>query len=180
MKSFTYSLVLNGGSQFRTFYSYSFAAVDNTSSETAASRGPSAVAELLVGSELKFLLHYFTQNLPNSDTFQALVYVHQLFRGNRFTFCGNRGRRTAEINLYLVINLIPAQSAQRVLKLFQIQLEALGQCIPPPRHCRDISPAVFRIGSRSPPKFNRLFIGPLPTFRENFMQIRSEVFAQSC
>jgi len=32
----------------------------------------------------------------------------------------------------------------------------------------------------SPSKFNRLFIGPLPTFPENFMQIRSEVFAQSC
>jgi len=25
-----------------------------------------------------------------------------------------------------------------------------------------------------------LFIGPLPTFPENFMQIRLEVFAQSC
>jgi len=29
-------------------------------------------------------------------------------------------------------------------------------------------------------KFNHLFIGPLPTFPENFMQIRLEVFAQSC
>jgi len=29
-------------------------------------------------------------------------------------------------------------------------------------------------------KFNHLFTGPLPTFHENFMQIRSEVFAQSC
>jgi len=34
--------------------------------------------------------------------------------------------------------------------------------------------------SGSPPKFNRLFSGPLPTFRENFMQIGSEVFAQIC
>jgi len=25
-----------------------------------------------------------------------------------------------------------------------------------------------------------LFIGPLPTFPKNFMQIRSEVFVQSC
>jgi len=25
-----------------------------------------------------------------------------------------------------------------------------------------------------------LFIGPLPTFPENFMQIRSEVFEESC
>jgi len=32
----------------------------------------------------------------------------------------------------------------------------------------------------SPPKFNLSFIGPLLTFPENFMQIRSEVFAQSC
>jgi len=34
--------------------------------------------------------------------------------------------------------------------------------------------------SRSPPKFNHLFTGPLPTFPENFVQIRSVVFAQSC
>jgi len=30
----------------------------------------------------------------------------------------------------------------------------------------------------SPSKFNHLFIGLLPTFPENFMQIRSDVFAQ--
>jgi len=30
------------------------------------------------------------------------------------------------------------------------------------------------------PKFNQLFTGPLPTFPENFVQIRWEVFAQSC
>jgi len=35
-------------------------------------------------------------------------------------------------------------------------------------------------GSGSTPKFNQLFTGPLPTFPENFMQIRWEVFAQSC
>jgi len=35
-------------------------------------------------------------------------------------------------------------------------------------------------GCRSPPKFNHLFIGSLPTFPENFMQNRSQVFAQSC
>ena len=29
-------------------------------------------------------------------------------------------------------------------------------------------------------KFNRLFTGPLPTFPENLMQVRSEVSAQSC
>jgi len=34
--------------------------------------------------------------------------------------------------------------------------------------------------SRSPPKFNPLFARLLPTFPENFMQIRSEVFVQSC
>jgi len=39
----------------------------------------------------------------------------------------------------------------------------------------------FRISQYwSPPKFSHLFIGPLPTFPENFMQICSEVFAQSC
>jgi len=32
----------------------------------------------------------------------------------------------------------------------------------------------------SPPKFHHLFIDPLPTFPENFMQIRLEVFSQSC
>jgi len=39
---------------------------------------------------------------------------------------------------------------------------------------------VSRRRSGSPPKFNYLFIGPLPTFHENVMQTRSEVFAQSC
>jgi len=33
---------------------------------------------------------------------------------------------------------------------------------------------------RSPPKFNHLFIGHLPTFPANFMQICSEFFSQSC
>ena len=32
----------------------------------------------------------------------------------------------------------------------------------------------------SPPKFKHLFTGTLPTFPENFMRIRSEVFAKSC
>jgi len=32
----------------------------------------------------------------------------------------------------------------------------------------------------SSPKFNLLFIGSLPTLSKNFMQIRSEVFVQSC
>ena len=36
------------------------------------------------------------------------------------------------------------------------------------------------LGHGSPPKLTNLFIGPLPTFPENCMQIRSEVFAQSC
>jgi len=30
------------------------------------------------------------------------------------------------------------------------------------------------------PKLNHLFIGPLPTFRKNFMEIRFKVFAQNC
>jgi len=33
---------------------------------------------------------------------------------------------------------------------------------------------------QSPPKFNHLFIGHLPTFPANFMQICSEFFSQSC
>ena len=41
-----------------------------------------------------------------------------------------------------------------------IKLEAMGQCIPPPRHGFPVS--------RSPPKFNHLFTGPLPTFPEFF------------
>jgi len=38
--------------------------------------------------------------------------------------------------------------------------------------------AKARLTSYAPPKFNHLFTGQLPTFAENFMQIRSEVFAQ--
>jgi len=39
--------------------------------------------------------------------------------------------------------------------------------------CRDPGP-----WSGSPPKLNHLFIDPLPTLRENFMQIRLEVLRQ--
>jgi len=38
----------------------------------------------------------------------------------------------------------------------------------------------IHIRIRSPPKFNLLFYGALPTFPENFIQIRLEVFTQSC
>jgi len=51
-------------------------------------------------------------------------------------------------------------------------LEAVGQCIRPPRHVLPVS----QYGYGSPPKFGHLFIGPLPTFPENFMQIHLEVF----
>ena len=88
------------------------------------------------------------------------------------------------------------------------QLEALAQCIPPPRHLLLVPPSgesvcaaelclltTFRISKKwrirktipvsrqrsgSPLKFNRLFVGPLPAFPENFMQICLEVLAQSC
>jgi len=64
----------------------------------------------------------------------------------------------------------------RCILLNKIQLEALRQCIPPPRHLYpDLYPS-----SGSSPKFNYLFIGLLPTFPENFTQIRSQVFVQSC
>jgi len=55
-------------------------------------------------------------------------------------------------------------------KKLMSQLEAMGQCIPPTRHILPVS----RL------KFNYLLIGPLPTFPENLMQIRSDVFVQSC
>jgi len=58
------------------------------------------------------------------------------------------------------------------------KLEALGQCIPPSRHVFSVSQ--YGSGSVAPPKFNHLFIAPLPTFTENSVQICSEVFAQSC
>jgi len=51
------------------------------------------------------------------------------------------------------------------------QLEALGQCIPPPRHVLPRRDADTEL----PPKFKHLFIGPLP-IPENFMQMRTEVF----
>jgi len=41
----------------------------------------------------------------------------------------------------------------------------------------------IRIRIRDPCRHQNLiifFIGPLPIFPENFMQIRSEIFAQSC
>ena len=60
-------------------------------------------------------------------------------------------------------------------------------CIPPSSHVlpvsrygsgsESISGSMIRIAT----KINHLFTGPLPTtFPENFMQISSEVFAQSC
>jgi len=63
------------------------------------------------------------------------------------------------------------------------KLEAQGQCIPPPRHVlpsywyHDISPAIWRIGSRSPPKFNHLSTGPLPKFPE---KIHANPFRYFC
>jgi len=53
--------------------------------------------------------------------------------------------------------------------------EALGQYISLPKHILPVS----QYGA--PPKFNQcLFIGPLPTFPENFIQIHLEVSVQSC
>jgi len=58
----------------------------------------------------------------------------------------------------------------------------MEQCIPPPRHVLLVSQSGTGFGSviRIVTKINRLFTGPLPTLRKNFVQIRSEVFAQSC
>jgi len=39
------------------------------------------------------------------------------------------------------------------------------------------NPYISRRWPGSPPKFKHLFTGPFP---ENYMQMRSEVFAQSC
>jgi len=55
-----------------------------------------------------------------------------------------------------------------------IELEALRQCIPPPRHVLPMS----QYGSRLPPIFNHFFVGSLPTFPENFMQIHLEIIAK--
>jgi len=62
-----------------------------------------------------------------------------------------------------------------VTNLLQIKQEAQGQAYlrqDPSYLCCDTDP-----WSRSPPEFNHLFIGPLPTLPESFMQIRLEVFA---
>jgi len=95
-------------------------------------------------------------------------------------------------------------SQLNLIKLMRCKLEALGQGIPPPRHVLPVSPSgesatdvcpltiflifqywrirkktisVSRRWSGSQPKFNHyLFIGPLPTFPRNFIQIHSEVF----
>jgi len=63
------------------------------------------------------------------------------------------------------------------------ELEALRQCIPPPKQVVPVSRSGYpdpyldpHPDPWSPPKFNRLFNGPLPTFSENFVQIRSEAF----
>jgi len=40
-------------------------------------------------------------------------------------------------------------------------------------------PRLTGVATGSPPEFNLFFIGPLPTFPENFMQIRSE-FGRFC
>jgi len=77
---------------------------------------------------------------------------------------------------------------------FETHCIALGQCHGTSYQCRNISPYLPivtnhennpRRRSGLPPKFNHFFIGPInkfqwPTFPTNFMQIRSEVFAQSC
>jgi len=58
----------------------------------------------------------------------------------------------------------------------QFELEAMGQCIPPP--C--LTSVAIRIPDPDRhQKFNHLFTSPLPTFLENFMQIHLEVFVQS-
>jgi len=75
-----------------------------------------------------------------------------------------------------------------------VSLEALGQCTLPPRHilpspqCRDPDPDPYPYNTRirirdTDPQQNLvicLFIGPLPTVPENFMEMRSEIFVQSC
>jgi len=55
-----------------------------------------------------------------------------------------------------------------------------GQCVPPQRHILPVSQYGSIYGSELPPKFNHLFVGQLPTFPENFVQICLEVFVLSC
>jgi len=64
----------------------------------------------------------------------------------------------------------------------QLQLEALGQCIPQPRHVLPVSRYPDQdpwSGSPSPPKFNHLFTGQLPTFTENPCK-SARKFLRSC
>jgi len=100
---------------------------------------------------------------------------------------------------YGLLLIANRQQPDRISLSPPLKLQALGQCIPPPKHVLPVSRylsrhlangfeitnpennhSVYRRWSGSPPKFNRLFIASLPTFPENFMQIRSGVFAQSC
>jgi len=67
------------------------------------------------------------------------------------------------------------QSIDQSISQLHLKREALGQCIPLPRHVLPVSRYGSGFGtypgpwSGSPPKFNRLFIGSLLTFPENFM-----------
>jgi len=96
-----------------------------------------------------------------------------------------------------LVVLVPRDSRPRQTRWSQCmwnmcKLEALRQCIPPPRHVLPTSIAIsVRPLSVSPnsdesgkeslyPDGNLDRDQNLPTFPENFVQIRSEVSAQSC
>jgi len=101
------------------------------------------------------------------------------FPGLSTTAVGYAG--ASRVNQFLTLGYRTCKWVQKKNR----KLEELGQCIPPPRHVLLVS----RYGSGSgwihdPDRIQNsiiiLFTGPLSTFPENFIQIRSEVFVRSC
>ena len=99
------------------------------------------------------------------------------------------------VNNYLASNMLLGKTCRSVQSKSSVTYSRLfhsrycirktrstGQCMPPPKHVLPVSRygsrsgSGFVSGSWSPPKFNSLFIGPLPTFPDNLVQILLEVF----
>ena len=150
------------------------------------------------------VLSWFCLELPCFVVAQSHDRVHLQLSAGIISSCEN----VHSVRVDCLFDSIRARISNNfyMVSTFQnIKLEALGQCIPPPRHVLPVPPSgeslwaadlcalttfhisqsrktipVSRRWSGSPPKCNHLFTGPLPIFPENFMQIRLEIFAQSC
>ena len=88
--------------------------------------------------------------------------------------------RRSEMTTRVVIRARATFISQTATTNTNNKLEALRQCIPPPRHVLPVTRSVY--GSGDPDRHQSLTICSLAhcqPFSENFMQIRSEVFAQS-